>query len=319
MQFELLVTITLPLKPQLQWLWYSDQSRAFIVGDERAAFALPLTSPNAASPLPPARPFDEAATDHHPCNLPIPAALYDEFSAQSWHGFRFLASNAYDHAVDEAGDRVGDLLRTLVFGPDYGHYVCHPASGLVLSLRGGSMKLLRRSGEAFNVLDQAKTRGRAALAFAAHPDEPLIAYGDNYGTFHVHRFDENGFGKATKIAAKERKASRLEFVDAGRMLVIGGMGYLATYAYSGGQFAPVHEVSMAVRDFLWLGKGELVLVNQGLHGVGAYGHDAGGFARLGEVQPQGAVQQIAVSRCLRYLAASSQDSGSVSVYAMPRA
>src|SRR5205823_7240448 len=176
----------------------------------------------------PSRALDASTPQRNPCNLPIPAAMLDEFLVEPWHGFRFLKAGEYDHALDQSGNPAGDLLRTLVFGPDYGHYVLHPSSGLVFSLRSGSMTPLRRAGDKFEVIDQTKTRGRAALAFAAHPSESLIAYGDNYGTFHAHSFDQNGFGKATKIVGKERKGSRLEFDRAGKMLMLGGMGYLAT-------------------------------------------------------------------------------------------
>ena len=107
----------------------------------------------------------------------------------------------------------------------------------------------------------------------------LIAYGDNYGNFHAHRFDPTGFTKASKIVDKQRNANRVEFVQAGRMLAIGGMGYLSTYAYSGGKFAPLHDLSLAVRDFAWTDDGNLVLVNQGIHGVAAYQYGPNGFIK----------------------------------------
>ena len=321
MKFELLATASPALKPQLHWLFYSRRSAAFITGDDRAAFALPVSDPGAMAPVRPAAEDDALPPPGHPSSLPIPASLYEEMAAEPWHGFRLLERSAYDRAVDEAGHPVGDLLRTLVFGPDYGHYLLHPSSGLVLSLRSGSLALLRRSADRFEPIDTTKTRGRAALAFAAHPGETLIAYGDNYGAFHAHRFDASGFGKASKIADKERKASRLEFTRAGKELVIGGMGYLAAFACQGGKFVPAHEVSLAVRDFTVIedegpGGGELVLVNGGLQGVSAYRHDGKGFTRLGEMQPAGAVQQLAVSSCRRYLAVSMQDTAAVGVYRM---
>lgn len=314
MQFELLASTSLPVQPALTWLWYSRSMDSFIVGDERSAFALPVAKPNPATPLNPPR--QTADLPLHPCNLPIPAPLYEEFIAEPWHGFRFLECSAYDRAVDKNGHPIGDLLRTLVFGPDYGHYVVHPPSGLILSLRSGSMELLRRSTDGFESIDRTKTRGRAALAFVAHPTESLIVYGDNAGTFHAHRFDATGFGKATKIAARERKASRLEFVNAGGTLLIGGMGYLASYSYANDKFAPAHEVSTSVRDFTWLPETATVLVNQGLHGVTAYRYDQSGFNKLGGFKPEGAVQQIAISACGRYLAVSFQESSNLNVYAV---
>jgi hypothetical protein len=314
MQFELLASISLPVQPALTWLWYSRSMDSFIVGDERSAFALPVAKPTALTPLNPPRQTMELPL--HPCNLPIPASRYEDFVAEQWHGFQFLEWSAYDSAVDKNGHPVGDLLRTLVFGPDYGHYVLHPPSGLILSLRSGSMELLRRSAGGFESIDRTKTRGGAALAFAGHPTESMIGYGDNAGTFYAHRFDAAGFGKATKIAARERKASRLEFVNAGGTLLIGGMGYLASYLYSNGKFAPVHEVSTSVRDFTWLADTATVLVNQGLHGVTAYRYDQGGFNKLGGFKPEGSAQQIAVSACGRYLAVSFQESSNLNVYAV---
>src|SRR5256885_4011609 len=142
MQFKLLGATTLPLQTQLQWLWYSEQSNSFVAGDDRAAFLLPLSNPADPSRLQPAR-----IPQHHPCNLPIPNSTLDEFLSEPWHGFRFLKSSEYDNALDQNGNPVGDLLRTLVFGPDYGHYLLHPPSGLILGLRSGSMTLLCRAGE----------------------------------------------------------------------------------------------------------------------------------------------------------------------------
>lgn len=311
-QFKLRSASPLPLQPQLQWLLYAPTTDAFLIGDERAAFAVPLSSPASLTALKPAR---EAGTAH-PCNLPIPAEFSDELAGQDWHGFRFLTCAEYDRAKDDKGHAVGDLLRTLVFGPDYGLYVLHPPSGLILGLRGGAIQLLERLEAAFRQIDKTKTRGRAALAFAAHPAETLLVYGDNYGTFHAHRFEASGFGKASKLAAKERKASRAEFAPDGRMLMIGGMGYLASYAYANGKFSPLHEISIPVRDLVWADDGKVVLVNQGMHGVTAYRYDANadGFAKLAELKPGGAVQQIAVSKNFKHLAITMQDAGGVWVY-----
>jgi len=314
MHFKLVQQRSLPLEPQTEWLWYSNQSSSFIIGDERAAFAVPISNPSTFAALPSAH----ATQESHPCNLPIPISLYDEFIQDLWHGFKFLERSAYDHAIDSAGHLIGDLLRTLVFGPDYQHYLLHPPSGLILSLRSGKIELLQRTGETFKLLDQTKTRGRAALAFAAHPTESTIAYGDNFGTFHAHKFDQTKFGKATKIAAKDRKASRLEFVNAGKTLVIGGMGYLASYSYIAGKFAPLHDSSISVRDFTWLEGGNLILVNQGMHGISAFSYGPAGFTKLAEIKPGGAVQQIAVSKCQKYLAASFQESPDLFIYSIQK-
>jgi hypothetical protein len=315
MQFRLLANASVSLQTQLQWLWHSGKTGSFITGDEQRAFALTTSNPGAIAPLQPARPPGNVAPQH-PCNLPISDSLYEEFAAQDWHGFQFLQAAAYDRAVDDQGKPVGDLLRTLVFGPNYGHYVKHPTSGMILGLNSGSIRLLKQQADGFKFLDQTKTRGRATLACAAHPSESLMAYGDNSGVFHAHRFNESSFGKAGKIADKQRKASRLDFMDGGKTLLVGGMGYLASFTYSGGKFTAAHEIAISVRDFICVDDGRLLFVNQGLHGVSVYRYGEAGFDKLGELQPDQAVQQVAVSSCRQYLGLSFQESPGVNIYAV---
>jgi len=313
MNFQLLATTAPPLQQQLQWLFHSPSTSSFITGDERTSFSIPVATPSTLSPLTPARPPEP----FHPCNLPIPADLYAEFASHPWHGFRFLDASAYDAAEDNKGLPAGDLLRTLLFNPDYGHYVLHPATGLILALRSGSLQLLNRTTDGFTPIDQTRTRGKATLAFAAHPTEPLIAYGDNAGTFTAHRYQPTGFTKASKIAAKDRKASRLEFSPDGATLMLGGMGYLATFSYENEKFFPRHETSIAVRDFLWLPDKNLVLVNQGLHGLTAFNYSPqSGFTQLAEAKPPGGVNQMSVSNDAKHLAVTLQESPAVSVYAI---
>ncbi len=311
MKFKLLGSSASSFDEQLQWIFYAGTSRCFVIGDERRAATLSVAVPTVPQPTAGDR---LVLPERHPCNLPIPAALYEELSAEPWHGFRFLDLAPYDRAVGADGLPVGDLLRTLVFGPDYGHYLLHPASGAILGLRSRSLELLRRGPGGFEGLARTKARGRAALAIAAHPSQSLIAYGDNDGDFHAQAFDAKGFGKATKIGTKGRKASRLEFVAEGQRLMIGGMGYLASLACEDGKFTPLHEISIAVRDFSLLAGGEIVLVNLGLHGIAAYRHGADGFAEVGSVKPEGAVRQICVSTCSRYLAVIAQDPNCISIY-----
>jgi hypothetical protein len=298
MQFTLKANQTLEIDPPMTWIIYSKQTRSFIVGDEKKAFALSLDRLGPAIELPP-----ETVVDS--CNLPISGALYDEFRRQPWHGLQFLERATYQQAPD------GNLLCTLIDMPDYGQCVLHPATGALLRMRSGSIEIV---GGDFKSIEKTRTRGRAALAFAAHPTEGLIAYGDNYGMFHAQRFDAGAFGKASKIATKERKASRLEFVKDGATLVIGGMGYLQTYSYVGGKFAPIHETSIAVRDFLWLNNGELILVNQGLHGITALRYDDKGFSKIGDAKPPGAVQQMTASANAKFVAVSEQESAAICVY-----
>jgi len=102
-------------------------SGGFVVGDEKKAFGVSVGNPSTPVALEPARGFEVGA--HHPCNLPVPEGVYGEIVAEEWHGFRFLARGEYDGAKAKDGKYVGDLLRTLVFGPDYGLYVLHPGSG----------------------------------------------------------------------------------------------------------------------------------------------------------------------------------------------
>lgn len=312
MRFKLLATTALPVDPQFQWLWCSNQTHSFIFGDDRRAFALPISNPAAPSPLTPARPFDNHIPPHHPCNLPIPDSLYEEMARPPWHGFHFLEPGAYELSVDGGEPAEGDLLRTLVFGLNYGHLLLHRASNLIFRHRTGSIELLERSATGFRSIAKTRTRGSATMDFAAHPSEPLIVYGDNAGTFHAHRFDGNGFGKASKIASRQRKASRIEFLENGQKLMIGGMGYLVAFSYSDGKFVPVHEASTAVRDFVLACDERVVLVNQGLHGVTAYNSD--GLARAGAIEPQISAREIAVSDDWRYLAVALQDSTAINIY-----
>src|ERR1700722_15082387 len=314
MQFKLLATSTPDVPVQLQWLWYSNLTRRFITGDGRKAFAMEVARPGVLSPLTPERPYDDGTPPRYPCNLPTPASLTEEISNETRHGFRLLEPAAYLPAAEGGCGGEGDLVGMLAFGPRDGHFMLHPASGLVVSVKAGSMELRERVPGGFKLLEKARTRGRAALVFAAHPSETLLVYGDNYGEFFAHRFDATGFGKASKIAAKQRNANRAEFARDGRMLMIGGPGYLATYSYAGGKFTPLHEVSIAVRDFIWHDEGKLVLVSQGLHGVPGYRYNESGFVKIGAAEPTGGAREIAASGCGRYMAVLSQESADVSVY-----
>ena len=296
MNFRLAASVVLDLDPRLQWLWYSGRTDSFVAGDETRSFSLPVSDPARPAPL-----DAGPGTARPPCNLPVPAALYEEFAAQDRRGLRFLPAAAYEGTSGEG--TAGDVLRTIVFGPNYGTYVLHPASGAVLSLRAGSLQLLRRSPEGFTPVGRARTRGRAALAFAAHPEEPLIAYGDNYGGFFAQEFSAGGFGKTRGIGAHGRKAGALEFIDSGRGLLVGGTGYLSAYAYESGEFSKRHEVSAAVRDFAWVPHERALVVNQGMHGVSLYRLGETGFTPCGAVTcGAAAVDTLAVSRDLGAIA-----------------
>jgi hypothetical protein len=308
-QFRQIGTVSLATQGQLLWLWHSKQTASFIVGDDRQTFAIPVSGPVRVSPLNAAKEYENQIPPRHPCNLPVPAELCEEIAATNWRGFRFLDCAA----CKKFGS--GDLLRTLVFGPDYGHPLIHPASGMVLSFRKGAMELFAREGDGFKLIGKTKPKGKATLAYAAHPSESMIAYGDNAGTFHAHRFDQTGFGKAFKIAAKERNASRVEFAQSGKLLIAGGMGYLATFNYDGKKFEPLHDVSTSVRDFVCGDDAKLILVNQGMHGVAAYRDGPEGLTKVGALATGSPVNRICVSDCMGYLAVASQDP-SVSLYSI---
>jgi hypothetical protein len=230
--------------------------------------------------------------------------------AGNWRGFAFLKCEEY------AQNTSGDLLRTIVFGPNYGLHLCHPASEIVLATKSGSIELLTKSNGVLARRDKTKTSGKAALCFAAHPTETLLAYGDNYGAFHLHRFDANGFGKASKLAEKERKASAVEFAQRGERIIIGGMGYLSAFAYADGKATLLHETSTSVRDFALLGDGQHIAVNQGLHGIALYSFSDNGFEKLADATAGGPVNQIGVSDDGKFVAVTRQDRSDVSVFAV---
>lgn len=273
----------LPLDPRTEWLWYAPTQARFIALDERRAFAL------ATGGAPPEAVAPPEGGASGVCNLPLPSDLYAECAEVGWRGFRFLTQEQYARAED------GDLLRTLVFNPDYGTYLQHPATGAILSLRGGSIALMHDTVAAFENVAKTKTRGRAALAFAAHPTESLIAYGDNNGDFHLHEFGADGFGKARKLAGKGRKASALEFLDGGETLLLGGLGYLSVYGREGNTYALRHEVTPAVRTFAWVEMARTVVVNQGMHGLSLYRLEGGRLEPCGSYKPAQPIDVMAAA------------------------
>ncbi|KAF0814913.1 hypothetical protein IGB42_00969 [Andreprevotia sp. IGB-42] len=298
------------LKPQLQWLWHSGERRGFLTGDDRKAFFLPQEAIETGFVL--AHAHD--AVSRASCNLPVPAGDFTELQTCGWRGFRFLGHG--DDDFEKAADMPGDLLRTLVFGPDYGLYLAHPASGLIVALQSGLMQLVTRMPDGFEVVDEVRTRRRAALTFCAHPSETLLVYGDNYGSFHAHHFSENGFGSARKIASRDNKAGAVEFIDP-QTLLLGGTGYLAAFAYRESRFQLMHELSMPVRDFTWNQPSNRLFVNQGLHGIAVLDYTSNGFSQCACLKPPYPVNQIAVSKCGNWIAASSQSAASVSIFRMP--
>jgi hypothetical protein len=313
MKFTFLFSGKLPLNPNTHWIWFSARSNAFVVGDEHLSFRLPPPgNVHQAEQLIPER--VEGAP--HGSNLPLPERLMDEFLSESWHGFRWLDRPAYASALDSSGVRVGDLLRTIVFGPDYGQYVQLPSNNAIIALQSGSLRLLQRSDHAFVELDHAKTRGRAVLAYAAHPGDPFIVYGDNSGDFFSHHVGTSEFGKTSRIAGHGRKASQVDFIDDGKTLVIGGMGYLATYSYENGKFSVVHEESSAVRSFCWLKHSRFMVVNKGIHGVSVLRLSESGFSQVADLPTEGAVHALAPSADGAHLGLIFQNSEIVSVYSL---
>jgi len=304
MQLKLLGTATLPINSKTQWIAYLPGHKAFATGDEQKAFLIRPDRPSAPEPI-------TAAPARGAFNLPLSNELAEDFCSQLWRGLKFLSASEYATALDAKNQSIGDVLRTLVFLPDYGTYVEHPASKLNLSLKCGSIGLLVKEANGFKSIDQTRTKGKSVLAFAAHPTETLLVYGDNAGTFHAHRFDQTGFGKASKIASKERKASQVEFAADGKSLLIGGMGYLSAFKYDGGKFSETQNLPIAVREFAWIEPANRVFVNQGMHGISAYQYDDKGFTKLADLQPGQPVQQMVASEDGKFIATSHE--GSVSV------
>ena len=307
MQLKLLGTTSLPIDSKIQWIACLPGQKAFATGDEKKAFLVRPDRPGVAEPI-------TRAPASGAFNLPLSTELAEDFCARPWRGLRFLSPNEYAVAVDLKKQSVGDVLRTLVFLPDYGTYLQHPQSRLILSLKCGSIGLLEKTSGGFKAIDLTRTRGKSTLAFAAHPTETLLTYGDNAGTFHAHPFDQSGFGKASKIAAKERKASQCEFIADGKTLVIGGMGYLSTFTYDGGKFSESHNLPIAVREFAWIEPSNRVFVNQGMHGISTYQYDDKGFTKLADLQAGQPVQQLVASADGKFIAASHE--GSVSLIAV---
>jgi hypothetical protein len=315
MQFTRLATSSPALDPKLQWLFFSPQTNAFITGDDRQAFSIPLSSPSAPIPLQPARPFENHIPPPHPCNLPIPDSLYTEFAATPHHGLHFLDPATCQLPLGKKGPLDGDILRSLVFGPDYPTLLFHPLTGALLTLRGRSMELFSRSDTTLTSIAKTKPRGKSVLAYAAHPTEPLLVYGDNYGDFHAHRFTPTTFEKATKIAAKQRNASRIEFSQNGNLLLLAGMGYLSAFRYAAGKFEQLHELSTAVRDFLTTPDASLLLVNKGLHGLAAFTYSpTTGFTQLASLEAP--INQLAKSPDNQFLAFTHQDSPTIQIHAI---
>ena len=303
MTIEHIGTVMVDLDAQLQWLWYSNASGAVITGDENDAFKVSVANPITVSRL------DRAVATKSAFNLPLPDALAREFLQQPWDGLKFLDRAAYA-GVD------ADILRTLVFGPNYNVPMLHPPSGAIIGFRSNAMELFTREGASLKAIDKTKPRGKAALCFAAHPTEPLLVYGDNFGTFTAHRFEPTKFAKASKVAEKQRNASGVEFLGNGVKLLIGGMGYLATLAYDGKKFSPLHEISVPVRDVIVARDGQTIVVNHGLHGVSVYRYDAGGFTKLAEAKPPEPVQFAVVSNDMKHLAVTHQHVPKVTVYSL---
>lgn len=275
---ELSETIEADLDPRTEWLCWSENARSFLVGDADRAVAV---APDGG--------VSALAASGLPVILPVPADLHDSLAGQPRHGFHFLNSADYAGLRGHPG-----IANMLAFGPN-GTPLRHPAAGAVLGLTGGALRRLGTPAEEFPVLEETRTRGKTALAFAAHPTEPVIAYGDNYGGLFLQELSAAGFGKARKLEAQPRAVNDLLFIDGGARLVAGGMGFLASYAWNEGRPAKEHEVSIAVRELVWSPVDRILTVNQGLQGISRYRVDAAGFTRLDHAKLAWAVDRLAVA------------------------
>ncbi len=289
----------LDLDHRLQWLTYSSIQKSFITGDENNSIAVSTkastTALNAAD-----------FTNKSQFNLPLPANIYEELTGQLWHGFLFLKPDEYVLSDECADEFAGDHLRTLVFGPDYGHCVKDPKSNLVFSLSCHEIVLMKETVDGLRPIDSRKTRGKEALAYALHPKEKTIVYGDNYGTFFQHTFSHKGICKGRQFAVKERKASCIDFINRGNYLLIGGMGYLCLYLHHKGKLKELTTKSLPVRDFLWLPQRRLIIVNEGLHGLSVHQLKDEQIANIATFKSCEAIFHIASSPCENYLALTYQ-------------
>ncbi len=315
MQFSRLATTSLPLNPQFHWLFFSQSTNALITGDDRQSFSLPLNNPSSPAPLQPARPFENQIPPPHPCNLPIPDTLYNDFAATPHHGLQFLDPATYQLPLGTKGAPDGDILRTLVFGPDYPTLLLHPATSALFTLRSRAMELFTHSPTNLTSIAKTKPRGKHTLCFAAHPAAPLLIYGDNYGDFHTHPFTPTDFGKPKKLATKQRKASRIEFANDGNLLLLAGMGYLAAFTHANNTFTETHNIELPVRDFLTTPDASLLLINQGLHGLAAYTYSpTTGFTKRASLETP--FNQLARSPDNKFLALTLQNSPTIQIHAI---
>lgn len=331
MHYELAATVNLGLVPQSKWLWYARRSGQLLVGDAKRAFAISPNHPADAVPLAAERAFprdvpiqgaggvptiaDFARMNSHPLNLPIPDVLYDEaFAPATLRGLTFLPRDVLDRAPPDHPVWLGNLLGRL-----YGHtaslYMLHRPSNLVLNLLGGALQLFQQSPTGFTLVAEARTRGRQAMSFAAHPDEPLLAYVDNVGSSFAQEFSESGFGKTRKIDTWKQGGRAALFLDA-RTLILGGMGHLAAYGYADHTFAKRSEIAVACRDLLWNEDQQVLLVNQGMHGIAFFRVEDSGFVPCGALKPEGTVQMVAFSPDLSFLATTDQHAAEIRIFRM---
>ncbi|MCP4151288.1 MAG: hypothetical protein GY757_26325, partial [bacterium] len=96
----------------------------------------------------------------------------------------------------------------------------------------------------------------------------------------------------------------------------GGAGYLCAYSYQDGKYTQLHELSIAVRDFLWFREERMVFINQGLHGIAAYTYNTDGFVKVGGFKPDHPVHQMSISPDMRYCAVSRPRAPVLSVFSI---
>jgi hypothetical protein len=154
------------------------------------------------------------------------------------------------------------------------------------------------------------------FAFGAHPTEPLIVYGDNYGTFYAQWFSHEGFGRTKKIVDKIQSGNSVCFINEGRTLLLGGSGYVQLYKYEDGKFLLEQEMSTAVRHLVWIESKQVLAINQGMHGVALYQLSDGKLTTLERVPTELAVQHLAFSNTFKEMAVLFQEQTQLSIYAI---
>jgi hypothetical protein len=103
-----------------------------------------------------------------------------------------------------------------------------------------------------------------AISFAAHPTEPILYYGTNYGHLVSVPVPGDGFGRQGKLVQLERLVGSIRVNSVGNRLYIGGLGQMMIIGFKHGKPEVLHDAEIACGG-PELFCGRWLLVNQGLH------------------------------------------------------